>query len=59
MGGSLFGRYFVTQYFVSVWFCNHLVGEERAGCFAKTVFLMSYVTVSVMWLFLAVPWVGM
>ena len=23
-----------------VWFCNHLDGEERAGCFALTVILM-------------------
>ena len=40
-GGSLFSPCFVTQYLASVWFCNHLDGEERAGCFAKTVFLMS------------------
>ena len=26
---------------MSVQFCNHLDGEERAGCFALTVFLMS------------------
>ena len=23
------------------WFCNHLDGEERAGCFAYFVFLVS------------------
>ena len=27
-------------YFVSFWFCNHLDGKERAGCFTLTVFLM-------------------
>ena len=25
----------------SFWFCNHLDGEERAGCFAWFVFLVS------------------
>ena len=35
------GPRFVIQYFVSVYFCNHLDGEERAGWFALTVFLMS------------------
>ena len=34
-------------------FCNHLDGEERAGCFAKFVFLVSGVVVL---LFLAVSW---
>ena len=37
---------------------HHLNGEERAGCFA----LLSsscLVTVSVLWLFLVVPWVSM
>ena len=37
----MFGPCFVMQYFVSVYFCNHLDGEERAGCFTLTVFLMS------------------
>ena len=39
-------------------FCNHRVGEERAGCFT---FLTSWclVTVIVLLLFLAVPWVGL
>ena len=35
-------------------FCNHLNGEERAGCFAKFVFLVS---LDCEWLFLAVSWV--
>ena len=40
--GSVFGPCFVIiQFFVSVKFCNHLDGEERAGVFALTVFLMS------------------
>ena len=26
---------------ILVLFCNHLVGEERAGCFANFVFLVS------------------
>ena len=25
---------FVVRYFKSILFCNHLDGEERAGCFA-------------------------
>ena len=25
---------FVVRYFLSILFCNHLDGEERAGCFA-------------------------
>ena len=40
-GGSVFGPCFVIQYFVSVRFCGHLDGEERAGCFALTVYLVS------------------
>ena len=32
---------FVMRYFVSILFCNHLDGEERAGCFASFVFLVS------------------
>ena len=36
----MFGACFVIQYFVSVQFCNHLDVEERAGCFALTVFRM-------------------
>ena len=31
--------------------------RERDGCFALTVFLVSCDSLSVMWLFLAVPWV--
>ena len=37
--------------------CNHLDGEERAGCLTIIVFLI-LVIVSVVWLFLAVLWVG-
>ena len=39
--GSVFGPCFVIQYFVSVLFCNRLDGDERAGCFGLTVFLVS------------------
>ena len=38
----MFDPCFAIQYFVSVLFCNHLDGEERAGCFALTAFLMAY-----------------
>ena len=37
----MFGPCFVILYFVSVYFCNHLDGEEKAVCFALSVFLMS------------------
>ena len=37
----MFGPSFVIQYFASFWFSNHLDGEERAGCFTLTIFLMS------------------
>ena len=39
--GSVFCPCFVIQYSVSFLFCNHLDGEERAGCFTLTVFLMA------------------
>ena len=46
--------------------CNHLVEEEEANCFNLFVFLMSCsvilplpVTDSVLWLFRAIPWVGL
>ena len=32
---------FVVRYFVSILVCNHLDGEERAGCFALFVFLVA------------------
>ena len=35
--GSVFGTRFVVHCFA----CNHLDGEERAGCFALYVFLVS------------------
>ena len=47
---------FVVRYFMSFLFCNHLDGEERAGCFAL-LSLSSWCLVVVVWLFLAVPWV--
>ena len=56
--GFVFNLCFVIQYFVSILFCNNLNGEERAGCFTLTVFIC-LVTVSVLWLFLTVPWAGL
>ena len=41
-GCSVFGLCFVIQYFMSFQCCNHLDGEERAGCFTLIVFLMSW-----------------
>ena len=32
---------FVVRYFMSILACNHLDGEDRAGCFAFFVFLVS------------------
>ena len=32
---------FIVCYFMSILVCNYLDGEERTGCFAKYVFLMS------------------
>ena len=56
VNGSVFGPCFVIQYFVSVYYGNHLYGEERAGSFALTA-SWCIVTVNVLWLFLTVPWV--
>ena len=42
------------RYFVSILVCNHLDGEERAGCFALLC-LSSLCLVIVVWLFLTVP----
>ena len=40
------------------WFCDHLDGEERAGCFAWFFFLVFRgCCVALVWLFLAMPWV--
>ena len=36
-GGPVFGLVFIIQYFVSFEFCDHLDGEERAGCFTLTL----------------------
>ena len=33
---------FVVRYFMSILVCNHLDGEEKAGCFAYFVFLVSH-----------------
>ena len=38
--GFMFGQCFVIHYFVSSHLCNHFDGEESAGCFVLTVFLM-------------------
>ena len=40
------------------YFCNHLDEEERAVCFSL-VFSWCLVTVTVMWLFLTMPWIGL
>ena len=32
---------FVIPYFLSIYVCNHLDEEKRAGCFALSAFLMS------------------
>ena len=37
----MFGPCFIIQYFMSFQCCNHLDGEERGGCFALIVFLVS------------------
>ena len=34
-------------------------GEERAGCLVLVVFMMSCVAISVLWLLLVMPWVGL
>ena len=36
-GGPVFGLVFNIQYFASFEFCDHLDGEERAGCFTLTL----------------------
>ena len=41
MSESVIVLCFAVRYFMSILFCNHLDGEERAGCFAKFVFLVS------------------
>ena len=38
--GSVFGPCFDIQYLVSVYFSNHLDGEEKTDCIALTDFLM-------------------
>ena len=40
------------------WFCYHPGGEGGAGCFAFVVFWVSCCC-GVLWLFLAVPWMGL
>ena len=39
---ALFWSSFCYSVFMSVLFCNHIDGEERAGCFILAVFLKSY-----------------
>ena len=39
------------------YFCNHLAGEERAGCF-KLIYCLLHVVVSALCLFLVLPWIG-
>ena len=51
---SVIVQSFVVRYFMSLYVCNHLDGEERAGCF--TYSLSSWCLVIVVWLFLAMPW---
>ena len=53
----LFGPCFVIQYLVSFYFCNHLAGEERAGCFKLCS--QSLVTVSVLWFYIMMQWIGL
>ena len=50
--------FFGIYFFCPFKFCNHLDEEKRAGSFALIVFLV-FLTVAVLWLFLAVPWVGL
>ena len=38
---SVFALCFVVRYFMSILDCNHLDLEEKDGCFAKFVFLVS------------------
>ena len=38
-------------------FCNHLEQEEKAGCFAIIIIYRCIVNISVLRLFLTVPWV--
>ena len=58
------GEWYVWSLFCSVLhsvvssFCNHLAGEERAGCFNLIVFKY-LLTVNVLCLFLAVSCVGL
>ena len=56
--GSVFVFVLLCVALCHFWFHNHLGGELMAGC----LLLLSYRcfdTISVMWLFLAVPWVGL
>ena len=62
---SLFVVYWVFVKFCSIlwpfWFCNHLPGEEQVGCFTFFSFFCSWchIAVVLLWLFLAVLWVGL
>ena len=46
---------FLSDHFREI--CNHLDGEESAGCFALFVCLSSWCLMIVVWLFLTMPWV--
>ena len=50
--GFVFGHCFVVQYLVSFLVSNHLTRAERAGC-------LYHVAVSVLCLFLMVPWIDL
>ena len=55
----MFGPCFVMHYFLSFLVCNHLYISKRE--LVALLFLSSscLVTVSVIWLFLIVPWAGL
>ena len=40
-------------------FENHLIEQEKAGCYAIIVLQMHCYYINVLWLFLTVPWVGL
>ena len=56
----MIGPCFAMHYLVAFYFCNHLVGEEIAGCFTLIVFLLELLIVfGALCLFLTVSWVGL
>ena len=54
----MFGPCFAVHYLVYFRVCNHLGGEKKNGCFTLIAF-QCHLTVSVLCLFLTVPWVGL